>query len=34
MTGVTGSTNPTITLYIDLGTASLTAPLNVYINSN
>ena len=34
MTGVTGSTNPTITLSIDLGTASLTAPLNIYINSN
>jgi hypothetical protein len=34
MTGVTGSSNPTITLAIDLGTATLTAPLNIYINSN
>jgi hypothetical protein len=34
MTGVTGSSNPTITLYIDLGTANLTAPLSIYINSN
>jgi hypothetical protein len=35
MTGVTGSTSPTITLYIDLATAGpITAPLNIYINSN
>jgi hypothetical protein len=35
MTGVTGSTSPTITLYIDLGTAGpITAPLNIYVNSN
>ncbi len=34
MTGVTGNSSPTITLYIDLGAASLTAPLNIYINSN
>lgn len=34
MTGVSGSTSPTITLYIDLGTASITAPLNIYVNSN
>jgi len=35
MTGVTGSTTPTITLYIDLGTSGpITAPLNIYINSN
>ncbi len=33
MTGVTGSTNPTITLYIDLGVTSITSPLNVYVNS-
>jgi len=34
MTGVSGSTSPTITIYIDLGTASITAPLNIYVNSN
>ena len=34
MTGVTGSSSPTITLYIDLGTTSITAPLNIYINTN
>jgi hypothetical protein len=35
MTGITGSTNPTITLYIDLNTSGpITAPLNIYINSN
>ena len=34
MTGVSGSTSPTITVFIDLGTSSLTAPLNIYINSN
>jgi hypothetical protein len=34
MTGVTGSSSPTITLYIDLGVTSITAPLNVYVNSS
>ena len=35
MDGVTGSTTPSITLYIDLGTAGpITAPLNIYVNSN
>jgi hypothetical protein len=33
MTGVTGSTNPTITLYIDLGVTSITSPLNIYVTS-
>ena len=35
MTGVTGNTSPTITLYIDLGTSGpITAPIDVYVNSN
>ena len=34
MTGVTGNSSPTITLYIDLGTASITSPLNIYVSSN
>lgn len=34
MTGVTGSSSPTITIYIDLGTQSISTPLNIYINSN
>ena len=35
MTGVTGNTTPSITLYIDLATSGpITAPLNVYVNSN
>ena len=34
MTGVTGSSSPTITLYIDLGTNTINAPLNIYVNSN
>ena len=34
MTGVSGSTNPTITIFIDLGTGSIGTPLNIYINSN
>lgn len=35
MTGITGSTTPSITLYIDLATPGpITAPLNIYINSN
>ncbi len=33
MTGVTGSTTPTITLYIDLGVTTITSPLNIYVNS-
>ncbi len=33
MTGVTGSSSPTITLYVDLGVTTIVAPLNVYINS-
>ena len=33
MTGVTGNTNPTITLYIDLGVTSITSPLNIYVSS-
>jgi hypothetical protein len=33
MTGVTGSSNPTITIYIDLGVQTITAPLNIYIQS-
>jgi hypothetical protein len=31
--GVTGSTNPTITLYMDMGATSITTPLNIYISS-
>ena len=31
--GVTGSTSPTITLYIDLGVTTITSPLNIYIHS-
>jgi hypothetical protein len=35
MTGVTGNSSPTITLYLDLGTPGpITAPLNIYITSN
>lgn len=35
MTGVTGNSNPTITLYLDLGTPGpITAPLNIYVTSN
>ena len=35
MTGITGSTSPSITLYIDLATPGpITAPINVYVNSN
>jgi hypothetical protein len=33
MTGVTGSTTPSITLYIDLGVTSITSPLNIYVSS-
>ena len=33
VTGITGSTTPTITLYFDLGAASVTTPLDLYINS-
>ena len=33
VTGVTGSTTPTITLYIDLGVGSLNTPLDIYITS-
>jgi hypothetical protein len=33
MTGVTGSSSPTITLYVDLGVTSIVAPLNIYINT-
>ncbi|HYY90391.1 MAG TPA: hypothetical protein VE955_00215 [Candidatus Dormibacteraeota bacterium] len=33
VTGVTGSSSPTITLYIDLGVGTLTTPLNIYIKS-
>jgi hypothetical protein len=31
--GVTGSTTPTITLYVDLGSGSITTPLDIYISS-
>jgi len=31
--GVTGSTTPTITLYMDLGSNSITTPLDIYISS-
>jgi hypothetical protein len=31
--GVTGSTTPTITLYMDLGSGSITTPLDIYISS-
>ena len=33
VTGVTGSTTPTITLYMDLGGNSITTPLDIYISS-
>jgi hypothetical protein len=31
--GISGSTNPTITLYFDLGPGSVTTPLDIYITS-
>jgi len=31
--GVTGSTTPTITLYMDLGSGSVTTPLDIYVSS-
>ena len=33
MTGLAGSTTPSITLYIDLGVTSITSPLNIYVSS-
>ncbi len=31
--GITGSTTPTITLYMDLGATSITTPLDIYVSS-